>query len=343
MSGKPSVGVIIPNWNDARYLSRCIGSVLDQSEPADEIIVVDDKSSDNSLDVIRALIKGHSQALLVENTNNLGTYGAVDEGLKRLKSDYVLFLAANDFVLPGIFAHAKASLSRSTGIGLWSALAWLVDEHDNVIRLHNSPIVSLRDSQFSSQQCIDLAWKFGNWFTGTTLIYRRQAVEEIGAFDPAYGGLSDLIAALTIASRHGAAYSPEPYAAIRMHGGSYLSRTLGDSDNLEALIRRLHERGPELAPRLFGDAFLERTAMRFRFAGVRVGGRQSMRNAASFVRGWKRMLMLGAPRVLPLAANRMQTAVAFVALRPFDLLPTLINRLIAWMIVRFKLALRSLA
>jgi hypothetical protein len=242
---------------------------------------------------------------LVRNAVNLGVSGTLMKGLSAATSDYVLFLASNDFVLPGIFARAKSCLGRWPA-GLWSAMAWIVDEEDRLIRLHASPVVSLGDASLSPEECRRLAYRHGNWFTGITLIFRRDALNAAGGFDPAYGGLTDLISALAVASIHGAAYSPEPFAAIRIHKGSHLADTLRDEAATEKILARLRELGPKLAPDLFTPAFLERTARRFRFASVRARG------------------------------GTLAAAAAFLTLRPFDILPSLWNRACGWLYVRSR-------
>jgi glycosyltransferase involved in cell wall biosynthesis len=336
LSREPSIAVIVPNYNDARYLPRCLRSVLDQAVGPDELIVVDDKSTDDSVAAIRSLIAGQAHARLVENPVNLGVYGAVDEGLRQTHSEYALFLAANDFVLPGIFARARACLARSPGLGLWSAMAWMVDEEDRPIRLHPSAVVSARDAQMAPEQCIRLAWRHGNWFTGTTLIYNRKALAEAGGFDPAYGGLSDLITALVVASRHGAAYSPEPFAAIRIHSGSVLSQTLLDPLRVEQMLDRLNKQDYRRAPDLFSDAFLERTAQRFRFAAVRASRGASLAEVAKNAAGWKGALLRLLASITPRALVWPRVVIAFLVLRPYDLLPSLWSRALGWLLVRAR-------
>ncbi len=332
----PTIAVIVPNWNDARYLPRCLRSVLDQAVPADELIIVDDCSSDDSVAVVRELIRGAPNAQLIVNPVNLGTNGALNEGLRRVSSEYVLFLASNDFVLAGIFARAKACLACAPGVGLWSAMAWLVDEADRPLRLHPSPVVAWGDAWFSPERCVGLAHRFGNWFTGTTLIYQREALRAAGGFDPAYGGLSDLLTALVVASHAGAGYSPEPLAAIRMHAGSFLSGTLKDVDRLDRTLERLAERGAAWSPRLFTDMFLRRTALRFRFAAVRASGGLALPAIAQRLSGGQRAALRLVHFVLPSGARRLRILIAFLVLRPFDIVPTAVNRIIGWALVRLR-------
>ncbi|MGZ5125784.1 MAG: glycosyltransferase family 2 protein, partial [Burkholderiales bacterium] len=321
----PTIAVIVPNRNHARFLPRCLRSVLDQDVPPDELIVVDDQSTDDSVTVVRSTIAGHNRAQLIVNPVNLGTNGALNEGLKRTQSEYVLFLASNDFVLPGIFARAKAGLAGMPRVALWSAMAWMVDEGDRPIRLHPSAVVSMTDARLTPQRCIELAYRYGNWFTGTSAIYHRDTLREVGGFDPEYGAPSDLITALTVASLKGAAYTPAPLCAIRIHDNSYSSRALKDPEGLEAMMNRLRLRGPRLSPGLFTEAFVDRMAQRYRFAAVRaadgdVGG------VEPYTRGPTRTLLRVLHRFVPYRWRTVRVALAFFVLRPFDVVPTITNR-----------------
>lgn len=337
----PSIAVVVPNRNDARYLSRSLRSVIGQEAAPEELIIVDDGSTDDSVDVIRSLIAGNARARLIVNPVNLGTYGAMEVALRHVRSDYALFLSANDYVLPGIFARARSCLARSPGVGLWSALAWLVDEDDRPIRLHPSAIVALKDSVFSPRDCVRLAHRFGNWFTGTTLIYHLDALRAAGGFDAGYGAPADLFAALTVASLRGAAYTPEPFAGIRRHAGSALYRALNDVAKLEAMLNRLEECGPKVSPALFTGGFADRTRQRFRFAAIRASGGRLLPEIAERERGWRRVALTTVNRLVPAGLRILRVAAAFLILRPFDLVPTLWNRVFGWTVVRVRLKLRG--
>ena len=332
----PTIAVILPNRNDARYLPRCLRSVLDQEVPPDELIVIDDQSTDNSVDVIRSLIAGHDNAHLVECPVNLGVYGAVDQGLKHSRAEYALFLASNDYVFPGIFQRAKACLAKAPGAGVWSALAWLVDEEDKPLRLHHSPVVALNDTYFTPQRCREFADQLGNWFTGTTLIYRRDALEAAGRFDPVYMGMADLFTALVVAGRHGAAYSPVPYCAIRKHADSYLTRTLSDPAGLEYILERICEHGRRTAPELYTARFIDRTVRRFRSASIRTTRGVTMGAVAKNARGWIASMLRATDAVLPATWGMARVVLAFLILRPFDLWTAFLYRGLGWATVRMR-------
>jgi glycosyltransferase involved in cell wall biosynthesis len=322
----PTIAVIVPNRNDSRYLPRCIRSILEQQDPPDELIVVDDQSTDDSVTVIRSLISGSSRARLVENPVNLGTYGALHKGLEVSRSEYVLFLSANDALAEGLFARARSCLSRHPEAGFWSAMGWLVDENDRPVRLHRSPVVSLRDCYLAPEHCARTAYRLGNWTVGSTLIFHRATLDAVGRFDPAYMGLADLVTTWLVANRRGALYSPVPFGVSRIHSGSFLSRTLS-RDNLETILARLREQGPRLASTFFTARFLERIALRFRFAAVRSGRGEGIALVAKDYPG-PRGGLLACVDALPRKLFRTRVVLAFLVLCPFDIGPAFWNRLL---------------
>jgi hypothetical protein len=162
-----------------------------------------------------------------------------------------------------------------------------------------------------------------------------------GGFDPAYGAPGDLVAALVVASRWGAAYSPEPFAAIRIHGGSFSSATLRDFARLDAILQELRERGPAISPRLFDAKFLEHISLRYYFAGVRASDGDAIAEAAARTGGWRRAALLLIQRLVPAFLRGVRLGFVFLILRPFDIVPTLWNRLLGWVIVRLRVRARE--
>ena len=336
----PSIAVVIPNWNDSRYLRQCLDSVLEQATPPDEVVVIDDCSTDDSVSLIRDRIKHEDRVRFIVNSTNLGTYGAFNVGLQHVRSDYVLPLASNDFVLAGIFGHAKTCLAKYPGAGLWSAMALLVDENDKLIRFHPSAVIALRDTYLSPEQCVRYAHGLGNWFTGPTLIYNRGALGSVGGFDPQYKGLSDLLTALAIAARCGSVFSPEPFGATRIHREGFLSRTLADSASLETLLGLIQERGQKLEPRLYTTDFCRRFALRMRFAVVRSGGKGAFRETADTLSGGRGLMLRVIDQVIPGNFRSMRLGLAFFLLRPFDVWPAFWYRFLGSLLVRLKIWLR---
>lgn len=329
----PRIALIVPNFNDSRHIVRCLRSILDQEVLPDEVIVVDDCSTDNSVEVIRSAIEKHPEVTLIENAKNLGVYGALDVGSKRVSSEYIMFISANDFVFPGIFAHAKDCLARHPGVGLWSAMGWLVDDEDRPIRPLALAVPALSDRYFPPEECVRLAWRLGNWFAGPTVVYQRELLESVGRFNPAYRGLADLISALMVASKRGAIFAPVPYAIFRQHAGSYLTNTLVNPEILLPLLAGLVDRAPLAAPELFKPEFSRRTVGRFVFAAIRASGSKKMTAYQPIIGKWQGRCLALVDRLIPACCTLSRIALAFLVLRPFDAWPSIWNRYLGTAII----------
>lgn len=312
----PTIAVVIPNRNDSKYLKKCLDSVLNQKTPHDELIVVDDQSTDNSLEVIRKELLTVPAVRIIENPIRLGSMGAANEGLKHVTSDYVLFLSSNDYVENGIFERARSCIAAAGCPGVWSAMVWVVDEAGDNLRLYPTPVVALGDTFFPPEKCVRLARTTGHWFTGTTLIYHRETLQKIGGFDRDYEGLADLLAALTIASIKGASFSPEPLGVMRQHPGGLYWRTITNLPGLDAILKKMENVGPKLSPTLFGPNFCELFQRRVRFTAIRAFHSDDWQAHVPLWSGY-RYSLLGVMSPFFNWNRKFQLAIAFLILRPF--------------------------
>ncbi|MCG8378832.1 MAG: glycosyltransferase family 2 protein, partial [Proteobacteria bacterium] len=108
---KPTIAVVIPNYNDSETLKECLDSVFNQDDAPEQVVVVDDQSTDNSVDLVKEYLKDTLSSELVINDSRLGTMGALNEGFKQVRTDYVLFLSSNDYLKSGIFTRARKCIS----------------------------------------------------------------------------------------------------------------------------------------------------------------------------------------------------------------------------------------
>lgn len=102
------ISVVICNYNYAQYLAAAIESVLAQTLPASEIIVVDDGSTDDSVAFIR---QRYTQVRLIEKPNG-GQISAYNKGFEQVKSEFVVFLDADDALMPEALAQIANAFSH---------------------------------------------------------------------------------------------------------------------------------------------------------------------------------------------------------------------------------------
>lgn len=92
------VSIIIPIYNQERYLRKCVNSCLNQTYRDIEIILVNDASTDRSLEICEAYLKQDSRIRLVNKKMNEGLEKARRSGLHEAKGDYVFFVDSDDWL-----------------------------------------------------------------------------------------------------------------------------------------------------------------------------------------------------------------------------------------------------
>ena len=99
------LSIIIVNWNGGDLLRRCVETIV-SSEPrvAYEVVIIDNASTDNSVDVARALQARDSRVHLIEHPVNLGHTASFNEGLDWATADYLMIVCADD-LLPAIISR----------------------------------------------------------------------------------------------------------------------------------------------------------------------------------------------------------------------------------------------
>jgi glycosyltransferase involved in cell wall biosynthesis len=97
MQMSPSISVIIPLYNKEKSIKKTIKSVLDQTYTNFEIVVVDDGSTDNSVEILTAI--GDDRIIIIHKENE-GVSSARNYGIKCAKGEYIFFLDADDLIFP---------------------------------------------------------------------------------------------------------------------------------------------------------------------------------------------------------------------------------------------------
>ena len=117
---KPTISVLIPNYNQGRFFAAALGSILKQTLSPTEIVVVDDKSTDDSVKIIDTELKS-KQAVLVEKEisvkfikreTNGGLATCRNTGLQEITSEFVALLDCDDFYYPDKIKKSIEVLER---------------------------------------------------------------------------------------------------------------------------------------------------------------------------------------------------------------------------------------
>lgn len=223
-----TLSVIMPNYNHARFLPEALRAILNQSYRPLEVIVIDDGSTDNSVEVIEVFAHKDPLVRLYRNDQNRGVLFSINRGLEMASGEYVYGAAADDKVLPGLFEKSMKLLGRYPQAGLCSTLSRLIDETGKDKGLVRTPIISKQECFLSREEALRALCKHGPWLRGNTAIYRRHALIEAGGFIPELGPFCDGFIMQVIALRYGACFIPEPLAAWRRMETGYASMLNAD-------------------------------------------------------------------------------------------------------------------
>lgn len=105
MNGTPKLSVIIPVYNTSKYLRRCLESVVSQTYPALEVVIVDDGSTDNSAEICKEYVENHLNFKFCSLPNG-GASKARNRGLVMSSGDFITFLDSDDYLQQDIYNMA---------------------------------------------------------------------------------------------------------------------------------------------------------------------------------------------------------------------------------------------
>lgn len=218
---KGTLSVVVCNYNHAHYLPESLQAILDQSYRPLEVIVIDDGSTDNSVEVIEGFARKDPIVHLYRNEQNQGVLLSANRGLNLAVGEYIYWGAADDRVCPGFFEKSMEILTQYPQAGLCSALLQLLGEDGEDKGWVRSPVISQTACFLPPDKVLSTLIQYGFWFTGQTTICRRDAVlHETGGYMPELYHYADHLWIMVVALRHGACFIPEILATWRvLHAG----------------------------------------------------------------------------------------------------------------------------
>ncbi len=225
-----TVTVILSNYNQGKYLRDSLGHICAQTRPADQIIVIDDGSTDDSLAIIKDFASRYSTLEVLENGVNLGLQRSVERAMERVRGDYLVWAASDDRLLPNFLERNMAVLARHPEAGLgFSETSVLQGDTEEVDHFAVNPAVKhifdITDlPEYANPEALRRRMKRAYLpIASNTAVLRTDLIRAFGGFPRALEWHSDSFLACALAYRHGACVIPETLALIRANPGSYSS------------------------------------------------------------------------------------------------------------------------
>ncbi|MFQ5576080.1 MAG: glycosyltransferase family 2 protein [Anaerolineae bacterium] len=182
-SSRPTLSVIIPNWNGARYLPTCFNALARQTYPALQTILVDNASTDNSIQLTQNTFPWVN---IIRLPRNLGLTGALNRGIRQAGGQIIAPLNNDTEVDPGWAGALAAALEAAPEAGM-AASKMLLFNRRNIIHSAgdafgadgvpiNRGVWQEDRGQFDGDTFI-----FGG--CGGAVAYRKSMLDDIGLFD----------------------------------------------------------------------------------------------------------------------------------------------------------------
>lgn len=156
MIATPTISVIVPVFNNEKYIGRCIRSLMAQDFPRHEfeIIVIDDGSSDRTP---YALELFHGEVTLIRNESNLGLPTSLNRGIRASNAPYVVRVDSDDYVNKYYLRMLSLFLSSNLYMDAVACDYLLVDDREEVIARKNCLEVPIACGiMFRTEQLIDI-------------------------------------------------------------------------------------------------------------------------------------------------------------------------------------------
>jgi glycosyltransferase involved in cell wall biosynthesis len=166
----PKVSVIIPVYNGTNYLHEAIDSVLSQTYPNHEVIVVDDGSTDETWTVIQSY-GSHVRGIRKENG---GVASALNCGVRESTGDYIAWLSHDDLFLANKLERQVEFLRRFPEFKACYTDYYVIDEDGKILREVETPWYP----RFEAMRAL-----FGRvYLNGSTMLIERSCFEKVGLF-----------------------------------------------------------------------------------------------------------------------------------------------------------------
>lgn len=220
------VSVIIPNYNHAPYLNQRINSVLNQTYLDFEIIILDDKSTDNSKEIIEQYRNHPKVSRIVYNEQNSGTtFKQWNKGIKLAKGDLIWFAESDDDASPFFLEELTAKFNHNPTLGIAYCDSYYMNEKSEKLQCthiwKNERFATNRwDNDYENdgiKEVNDYLIFHNVIDNASSALFKKSAIVDAGMADESFRYVGDLYLYMNILLRSNVAYTAKPLNYFRQH------------------------------------------------------------------------------------------------------------------------------
>jgi glycosyltransferase involved in cell wall biosynthesis len=220
---KKSLSIVMANYNYGQYIPDAINAILNQSRLPDEFIIIDDASTDNSVEIILNQIKNFPFVKLIQHKKNTGVIDLINEGIHIAKGDYLYLAASDDFISPEFIEKMMDFIDINNNISICTSIPGFFNSNDKS-KIYFYPFYEKKECIFTRNESIKVFNSSSFWIPSHATIFKREYALLYNGYNRKLKHYSDWYLNIKIALNHGMAYVPEPIAAMRIHDSSYSAK-----------------------------------------------------------------------------------------------------------------------
>jgi glycosyltransferase involved in cell wall biosynthesis len=239
----PAVSVCIPTYNGTQYVERTIRSVLAQTYTDFELVVRDDGSTDETLEVVRSI--DDDRIRIVAGHENAGAGANFALAVAEASGTYVKLLCQDDVIYPDCLERQVGALEADPGVVMVSCHRDIVDDDDRVVYRNRG----WRNASgvYTGADVMRATVRAGTNLVGepSAVLLRREEFEAAGGFDRAYAYMIDLEAWMRLLERGSLHYLPQALCTFRVSQHSCSAQLRREqARQARELLRTLRARHP---------------------------------------------------------------------------------------------------
>lgn len=211
---RDNIGVIIPSYQHGKYIAETIRSVLQQTLKPQEVVIVDDCSTDNSVEVISKF--KDRRIHLIQHPRNRGGAEALNTGLKALNTEFIAIINSDDIWKSDKLEKQYEHLISSDKIGAVFTMPETIDDEGNQTR--NPAFLRFFKSRNSDRhQHLRRLFESRNFLCHPSILARKSMYDSLGLYDNRFRQLPDYHMWLRMLQKFEIIIIQEPLVKFRLH------------------------------------------------------------------------------------------------------------------------------
>jgi glycosyltransferase involved in cell wall biosynthesis len=265
------ISVIMPAYNEEKFIGEAIESVRAQTYSNWELIIVDDASKDKTMEIIEQYVSTDSRIKLHRFSVNQGACTALNQGFKEARGEYICWLSADDRYMEGMLESEYRFLTDNRQMQAVFSVHEFINEKSEAVEAWFPPEEYLQIGQYGCVEPYNTLFYGGNAFNACTVMATREAFCKAGEFNAEHPYAGDYDFMLRLAAYSDIGFLNKVNVQSRIHQGQVTNEGHNDIDAIhvfeamlynddlrEALMRKAGVQGSRIE---IADAFAGRMRM----------------------------------------------------------------------------------